>query len=253
MKIAISISGQPRNYKQGYEELKKWFLDKYDCDVFIHTWYDISNPLSGGHSFAQTKQYNFVEEDYENILKLYKPKNYNFQRPITFDNTGVTNKFGFKLNSILSAFYSIQSSYQLIEEVEEYYDYVIRTRFDLQFTDYISPECVFLDDISKLNPNELNFFSYENNDPSVRPCEIDDLFGISSMKIMKTYSETFSWILYYLYLGTEYKKWIDDIIYVPQPEYIIPESFLKWHMIRNKITLNPIQSKSDYWAPHIIR
>ena len=35
MKIAIIISGLPRCYKEGYEELKKWFLDKYDCDIYI--------------------------------------------------------------------------------------------------------------------------------------------------------------------------------------------------------------------------
>ena len=30
MKIAMTISGQPRRYKEGFHELKKWFLDKYD-------------------------------------------------------------------------------------------------------------------------------------------------------------------------------------------------------------------------------
>ena len=32
MKIALCISGQPRAYKKGYEDLKKYYLDKYDID-----------------------------------------------------------------------------------------------------------------------------------------------------------------------------------------------------------------------------
>ena len=38
MKIAICISGQPRNFKHSYISLKKYFLDKYDCDIYFHSW-----------------------------------------------------------------------------------------------------------------------------------------------------------------------------------------------------------------------
>ena len=38
MKVAICISGQPRNYEQGFKELKRWFLDRYDIDVYLHAW-----------------------------------------------------------------------------------------------------------------------------------------------------------------------------------------------------------------------
>jgi hypothetical protein len=78
MKIAVCISGQPRNYEKGYQELKKWFLDKYDCDIYIHTWKD-SSPMEAGHKFAQKREYEFTNEDYDRILELYKPKTWNFQ------------------------------------------------------------------------------------------------------------------------------------------------------------------------------
>ncbi len=40
MKIAMTISGQPRQYAAGFLECKKWFLDKYDIDVYLHSWVD---------------------------------------------------------------------------------------------------------------------------------------------------------------------------------------------------------------------
>ena len=81
MKIAVCISGQPRNYKQGFAELKKWFLSKYDCDIYIHTWKDDS-AMEAGHKFAQARTYEFEDDDYSKILDLFKPKDYFFQKPI---------------------------------------------------------------------------------------------------------------------------------------------------------------------------
>ena len=250
MKIAISISGLPRCYKEGYEELKKWFLDKYDCDVYIHTWYDTKTIFKTGHNFAPNKEYKFTEKDYQNVLELYQPKNYTFQKPIPFDVNSITSKLGVKLNVSLSTFYSLQHSFNLIKESGIHYDYIIRTRFDLKFTDYISPECVFLKDISLLNPNQLSYFQY-SNDPFVRASEIDDLFAVGSLEVMDTYCNTFSYILNYLYINEEYKEWLNNL--VPDPEPLVNESLLKFHLLNNNITLNPVSSLTEYFTAHIMR
>ena len=250
MKVAISISGLPRCYKEGYEELKKWFLDKYDCDVYIHTWYDTKTKFKTGHNFSLNKDYQFTEEDYKNVLELYQPKNYTFQKPIPFDVNGLTSKFGVKLNVSLSTFYSLQHSFNLIKESGIHYDYVIRTRFDLKFTDYISPECTFLKDISLLDPNQLNYFQY-SDDPSVRISEIDDLFAVGSLDVMDVYGNTFSYVLNYLYMNEEYKEWLDNL--VEEPEHLVNESLLKFHLLKNNISLNPVSSLTEYFTAHIMR
>jgi len=252
MKVAVCISGQPRNYEQGYLELKKWFLDRYDCDVYIHTWYDTSTLFKTGHNFSPNKSYTFIEEDYQNILELYKPKFHRFQRPIIFDSTDITSGLGIKLNVSLANFYSIQASYNLIAHSNIKYDLVIRTRFDLQFTDYISPECIFLKDITKVNPNTLNYFAY-SEEQSGRLLEIDDLFAVSSPKIMKTYCDVFPWILYYLFIDTKYKQWIESYASLENPIYLVNESLLKWHLLSNHIELNPISSLGSNWTPFILR
>jgi len=139
--------------------------------VYIHTWYDTQSVFHTGHKFAANVSYKFTEENYNELLELYKPKNYTFQKPIPFDVNGLTSKLGVKLNVSLSTFYSLQHSFNLIKESGIHYDYIIRTRFDLRFTDYISSECTFLKDISLLDPNQLNYFQY-SDDPSVRVAEI---------------------------------------------------------------------------------
>lgn len=252
MKIAISLSGLPRQYKKGYEELKKWFLDRYDCDVYIHTWKDTSTVFQTGHNFSPDKSYSFTEKDYQNILDLYKPKTYKFQKPITFDSTGITSGLGIKLNVSLANFYSIKCSYDLVKNSKITYDLIIRYRFDLQFTDYISPECIFLKDITQVDPSVLNYFAY-SKEQSGRLLEIDDLFAVSSPEIMETYCNVFSWILYYLFVDTKYKKWIESYASLDNPIYLVNESLLKWHLLSNHIQLNPIPSLGSNWTPFILR
>jgi hypothetical protein len=250
MKVAISISGLPRCYKEGYEELKKWFLDKYDCDIYIHTWYDTKTIFKTGHKFAPNIGYNFTEEDYQNILDLYQPKNHTLQKPIPFDANGIISKLGIKLNVSLSSFYSLQHSFNLIKESGIKYDYIIRTRFDLKFTDYISSECTFLKDISLLNPNQLSYFQY-SDDPNIRIAEMDDLFAVGGFEIMDVYCNTFSYVLNYLYMNQEYKEWLNNL--VSDPELLVNESLLKFHLLNNNINLNPVSSLTEYFTAHIMR
>ena len=68
MKIAICISGQPRNFKQSYPILKEYFLDKYDCDVYFHTWKTL-NFESTNFGFGNT-QYLLTEEKYNDLIQL---------------------------------------------------------------------------------------------------------------------------------------------------------------------------------------
>ena len=73
MKIAICISGQARNFKQSYNGLKSYFLDKYDCDVYFHTW-KTPNFESTNFGFGNT-QYTLTDNDYnDGILRTLAHK-----------------------------------------------------------------------------------------------------------------------------------------------------------------------------------
>jgi hypothetical protein len=253
MKVAICISGQPRNYEQGYYELKKWFLDKYDCDIYIHTWKDVKSPMSGGHKFTTVPEYHFSENDYSRILELYTPIKSFFQKPIPFDKTKIQGHLGYNLHNVLSGSYSIYACNKLLQESGKHYDLVIRTRFDLQFTDYISPECLFLKDITQLNLDGVNVFQYPIiNGYATRISEVDDLFAVGSMEIMDIYSNCFSYLLKYIYLDEEHTAWLDTVV-SDNPDELCPEGLLRYHLLKENITINYIDSLTDNFTAHILR
>jgi len=252
MKVAICISGQPRNYKKGYYELKKWFLDKYDCDVYIHTWEDTTTKFISSHNFTKTHYYNFTEEDYQNILDLYQPKSYEFQKPIPFDDNKITGNLGFTIHGILSSWLSTQQSIKQALNNNIKYDLIIKYRFDLQFTDYVSPECEILSNLSNLNPEHLHCFSFnEDDNGNFRPTEIDDLINIGGPEVMKTYSELFSYILYYCYEDEDHVQWLIDK--VGDEDVYAHEALLRWHLEQNNIYINRIHSLGNHFTAGIIR
>ena len=255
MKIAVCVSGQPRNYEQGYYELKKWFLDKYDCDVYIHAWKDLESEFKTSHPFARSKTHKFTEQDYQNILNLYQPKDYYFQSPIIFDVNDIRGPLlGYKLNDLLSAGYSRQAAFDLVEESGVEYDLVIRTRFDLEFTDYISPECLFLKDLSLLDPNKLNVFEYPLTPEghTTRHSEVDDLFAVSSPEIAGIYADYFTYAISYIYMNDAYKAWLDTVI-SENPDPIHPETVLKYHLVSNEVEINYVKSLTEYFTANILR
>jgi hypothetical protein len=252
MKIAICISGQPRNYEDGFGELKKWFLDKYDCDVYIHTWKDTTTEFTSSHNFTKTRHYKFTEEDYQNILDLYNPVSYKFQRPINFDDTNITGNLGFTINGILSAWLSTQQSIQQALNSKTQYDLIVKYRFDLQFTDYVSPECEILNNFENLNPDYLHCFSFgTHDDGNFRPTEIDDLINIGGPKVMEVYSQLFSHIIKYCYLDPNHVQWLIDK--VGDGDVYAHETLLRWHLEQNNIYINRIHSFGEHFTAGIIR
>ncbi len=232
MKIAICISGQPRNFKQGYASLKTHFLDKYDCDIYFHTW-RLSKFQSTDFGFGNTK-YSLTNEDYQNLIQLYNPKDWTIERPIVFDASGYQCPIWRQpLNSTLSMFYSIYKSIQLVEQD---YDYVIRTRFDVEY--------------SKFNlelPQEGITIPEWNTDPRVKHRGYYDVFAIGTQACMETYSEVFSNTISYITNDPQMIEFLQGG-WPGQDSPLRNEYLLKWHLIRNNVkvqTLPTVEEKSD--------
>jgi hypothetical protein len=148
MKIAMTISGQPRSADEGFIECKKWLLDKYDIDVYLHAWndkeffkYDFFNEGKIKHIYKPS------EKLYSNILDWYQPKDYLFEKAIKFDATDIKGSNNQRLNSQLGMWMSLKRAWDLVEASGIKYDYVIRTRYDLKFTDHVSEDCPLINDI----------------------------------------------------------------------------------------------------------
>lgn len=232
MKIAICISGQARNFKQSYDSLKTYFLDRYNCDVYFHTW-KTSNFESTNFGFGNTR-YSLTNNDYNDLIQLYKPKDYIIEKPIVFDASGIICPIWRQpLNNTLSMFYSIYRSIQLVEDE---YDYIVRTRFDI--------------DYSKFNlelPQEGIILPEWNTDIRVKDRGYYDVFSIGKPHDMNIYSEVFSNVIFYI---TNDEQLLQSLSggWPGQDSPLRNEYLLKWHLVKNNVktkVISTLEEKSD--------
>jgi len=232
MKIAICLSGQARNFKQSYNSLKTHLLDKYDCDVYFHAW-KTPHFESTNFGFGNT-QYTLTDSDYNDLIQLYNPKKYIIEKPIVFDASGYKCPIWRQpLNNTLSMFYSIYKSIQLVDEK---YDYIVRTRFDI--------------DYSKFNlelPQEGIILPEWNTDIRVKDRGYYDVFAIGKQQDMNTYSEIFSNVISYV-TNDEQLLYSLSGGWPGQDSPLRNEYLLKWHLVKNNIKVKivpTLEEKSD--------
>lgn len=175
MKVAIIIPGQPRNIQVAYESLKEHYLNKHDCDIFIHTWFDTKFPLSV----------------YNEMLTLFKPKKILIEEQVIFDKEGRKQEpWNTPLQNLLSMYYSMYTGNQLKMMYEEEkgfkYDFVIKMRSDLQIHRPIPLEDIQTDKLALYRWTQLNYTGSS------------DVFAIGSSQIMDIYSDLYNKVMYYL-------------------------------------------------------
>jgi hypothetical protein len=214
MKVAILISGQPRNFERGYEELRRAYLDRYDCDVFFHTWDDEKFAATRFFFDRPAHEYTMVEEWKARIVELFQPKTYLFEKPIVFDNSNIVDPIWRQpLQNSKSMFYSVYKAFGLTTGG---YDCYIRTRFDLRY------ETATLD-LNTLDFSKLHVWNWDT-DPRVKSRGYYDVFAIGSYDTVGVYSQVFPRMDWYLQNDVEYRQFLqgDSIL---RNEYL-----LRWHL-----------------------
>jgi hypothetical protein len=165
MKIACLLYGQPRNYIQGYNNLKKLFNGN-DVDYYFHAW-DISPgekyEVSPWRSISQN-EITFKENIILHLIELYKPVDYKVEKQITdFDISEYHNTLYFKntpaiqiknINNTISQMYSRNKVSDLLKKSHYDYDIVVITRFDIQ-NEHI-PKSLNNIDINKVYVSKLH-------------------------------------------------------------------------------------------------
>lgn len=148
-KVAVCISGQPRNVLLCFPNIYENLISPNNADVFIHSWIDKNNPEAVyypewiDHLFNdKSGQTDAIEGGVEDaILNLYKPKSYWFENPIgyfptekSYDST--THFACFNIHNICSMFNSIFKANYVKQRYEKNhnisYDICIKLRFDFQ-------------------------------------------------------------------------------------------------------------------------
>jgi hypothetical protein len=200
MKIALCISGLLRTFEKNFPNLEKFFIQKYHPDIFVHTWSQIDRDV---------KIKNFQKK----IEDVYKPKKLLIEEPCNFhisQNIQNLNYGKYDINGVLSMYYSINKSINLIDEN---YDTVIRFRGD----------CLL----------KHNFDLLEINNSIVIPLYgnfsgCNDQIAYGSQENMKLYAECFNNINNYCSEGAEF----------------CPEKLLNYHIQKNNL---PVEKQDiDY-------
>lgn len=187
-KIALCLSGQPRYLKIGYEYLKRYLLDVYDIDVFVHTWWDFDKI---GKQFQLSEHMNYgrqcvlEESTLSDIYSLYKPKSFMYEQSKNFVCASNVDYGKCLPNSVYSMFYSIHKANELKclhEQSSDFkYDIVIRSRFDII--------------INNLNFGDIDLNSYFVSGEIYRTeqqCIPNDQFCLSSSENMDIYSDVYN-------------------------------------------------------------
>ena len=229
MRVALCISGQPRNINRGVQNILENM--KFDFEVFVHAWWDSTKNKS---TFKKVL-YNGVEDEvselvnndwvgslYDNfdINKILIEKQVQLNVPEILEKRKLkfTNTFG-----VCSGMYSIYKCNELKKEYEKEnsfeYDWVIRTRADFGLSEPLN--------LSQFD-NSIVYAPNDNN----HNYGFNDQFAIGSSKNMNIYSDTF---LYIKETIDSHNAGIKTAHYCDKPDNVGHEQILQKHLENNEI------------------
>lgn len=139
MKIAIQFYGHLRTFEQTYKSVQQNLFDRYDCDVFIHTWDELQHRTVTWYD--QGDQCDKVDDAYiEKIHEYYDPKSLLIESQVMPEDdivlqSHVISDAVMSLTGIKYLFYSQYKANELRKEYQKKtnteYDYVLVIRPDV--------------------------------------------------------------------------------------------------------------------------
>lgn len=132
MKIALCLSGFVRSFFSCYKSLDKYLLSVYDVDVFVTTGLYTDNKA-------------VKDSEFDSIRNLLCPKSFtiedHFNKPISNNILNRNIEPARKSKNVCSMLYNIEQCNRLKSAYEKQhnfiYDYVIRSRMDLEFLEQL--------------------------------------------------------------------------------------------------------------------
>lgn len=178
MKVALCFSGQPRYLAQTYTYWRDCIINRYNTDVFVHTW---KNPVDLVHNQWVT----------DTVNSIYKPVAFQFESPIDFDVSSYKDRiwpYRISPSAQFSQFTGVQRTQRLRQYHEHShgfkYDIVVRARFDwyLKSVDFELNNCINTARTPTLDGHRFQFRGH----PLIG---ISDQFAYGSSDLMTVYGD----------------------------------------------------------------
>lgn len=207
MKIALCLHGYFNSSRDlsslgedGYYYIKKNILDGNNVDIYIHSW-DLDNKQIIESLYGKLIKKSIFESQID--FKPLFEKNNLHTYPIRGGATPFWNVF--------SQFYSVQKSFELMNESKIEYDCVIKSRFDLGrinrnssgpgFGNPYAVQCI------NFNPNYDMENFYMANWQYLDTEGPADMWFYSNKKNMDNFLKLFDIMSEDVKIGSEYQKW----------------------------------------------
>lgn len=168
-KVAVILTGHMRSWEQVFPNFKEKIIDKYDPDIFIHTWSD-EGWWTPGDKVTETGVYDESPElNIGKIIQAYQPKdirledwNKRIHEDVPSFNEHFEQRgyeypnFAHKPRNILSMFYKLSAGVGLMNNYAAkhgvQYDLVIRMRPDM-----------IIDDLPDFEINKFYTLTHKNH------------------------------------------------------------------------------------------
>jgi hypothetical protein len=221
MKVAVILTGHLRCWKDVFPNFKERIIDRYDPDIFIHTWDEEGWWIPGDKQNEKGYFENAPKVSWDEINETYKPKGLIIESwekyNALFEYRGTLFKnYAHRPKNILSMFYKLGCGVRLMEDyvsqTGQFYDLVIRMR----------PDMLLHEDLPEFDRNTLYTLAHRNHLGQ----GTGDMIQVSNMFNMINFSKA-SCFLNHIYLRTELlcphvisTQWIKDLN-IPWREFSI--------------------------------
>lgn len=109
MRIAVGFSGQPRFYKETFPIFKKLIFDKYETDIYCHSWWSEEEVEKGMPLSSTSNESQFILDYYfpDQLRSLYKPKKYIVEKSLLLKEENNIENFYNRLKNIYPEYHNV--------------------------------------------------------------------------------------------------------------------------------------------------
>jgi len=231
MNYALLLVGQARFFEKGYNTIKKFILDEYNPDIFIHTWSYKDNKTKAA-PWNDLGDIIITKEHIADYINLYNPLYYEIEDSL--DKDLIPLKKSYERTShpdtrynFYSYLYSLHKCYELTKKSNKSYNFYIIVRSD-----------VLIFNFPKKNKIEINKFIIWNRLPHRKDGVLETMISIIPNIYIESYCDLHKRIDEYYDKGYSFNY--EELTYAHFNEnnflkdsLLLPKEDFNWGYFRN--------------------